>query len=92
MPSEPAERLRGRKTNPSARVPTLQPRAEGLYGKGQRLADPDLTTQALREYVEYTAKMVQQLTNSQHLEEAKQARELYRLLDRLVADRRAERS
>jgi len=56
------------------------------------LADPDLTTQALREYVEYTAKMVQQLTNSQHLEEAKQARELYRLLDRLVADRRAERS
>ena len=56
------------------------------------MTNPDLTTQTLREFAEYTAKMVQQLNDSQHLEEAKQARELYRLLDRLVADRRADHS
>jgi len=56
------------------------------------MRNPDLTTHTLREYAEYTAQMVRQLTESQHLEEANQARELYRLLDRLVADRRAERS
>ena len=56
------------------------------------MTNPNLTTQTLHEYAEYTARMVQQLTDSQHLEEAKQARELYRLLDRLVADRRADRS
>jgi hypothetical protein len=35
--------------------------------------------------------MARQLANSGHREEAEQARELYRLLARLIAERQAER-
>jgi cytochrome P450 len=59
--------------------------------RDREVANPPLTTRTLREYAEYTANMVQQLRDSQHLEEATQARELYRLLDRLLADRRTDR-
>jgi hypothetical protein len=55
------------------------------------VANPPLNIRTLRSYAEDVARMARQLENSGHHEEAKSAKELYRLLARLVADRQADR-
>jgi len=54
------------------------------------MANPPLTLKTLRRYADDVARMVTQLENSQHHEEAKQRRAFHRVLGRLIADREAE--
>jgi hypothetical protein len=54
------------------------------------MANPALTVKTLRGYAADVARMARQLENSGHHEEAKAAREFYRLLARLLADRQAD--
>jgi hypothetical protein len=54
------------------------------------VANPPLTLKTLRGYAEDVARMARQLENSGHREEAKAAREFYRRLARLIADRQAD--
>jgi hypothetical protein len=54
------------------------------------VANPPLTIKKLREYTEAVARMTRQLENSGHSEAAEKARDLYRVLARLLADRQAD--
>ena len=53
------------------------------------MANPRLTPKTLRGDADDVARMVGQLENSGHHEEAKQGREFYRVIARLIADREA---